>query len=122
MRSIAQHFRVEGIQVNAICAGIVRTNLVDNESWSGFPAHRFTPVEMVSAVILLLLEGGESDGQGIVDGKGMRVPSSRLYGCAIEISDTQFYFREQPEYCDEGMKEVMGATALEKQIGAILSG
>lgn len=120
MRSIAQHFQLEGIQVNAICPGIVRTNLVDNESWNSFPSHRFAPVETISAVVLLLLDGGQEEGQIIVDSNNTRIARSQLYGCAVEISGSRFYFREQPEFCDEGMKELMGATALENQIGAIL--
>ncbi|KAJ5184279.1 hypothetical protein N7492_001895 [Penicillium capsulatum] len=108
MRSIAQHFHVEGIQVNAICTGIVRTNLVDSDSWNSFPAHR-------------LLEGGEGEDRGIIGGNGTRIPTSQLYGCTVEISDSQFYFRQQIEYCDQDMKEVMGATALVNQVGAILN-
>lgn len=121
MRSIVRHFQLEGIQVNAICPGIVRTNLVDQESWKSFPGHRFAPVQTVSAVVLLLLDGGEEGGRDIVDSNEARIPSSRLYGCAVEISGSRFYFRAPPEYCDRGMEEVMGATALENQIGAILN-
>lgn len=121
MRSIARHFQLEGIQVNAICPGIVRTNLVDNESWNSFPMHRFAPMQVISAVVLLLLDGDREGCQGIVDSNNTHIAPSQLYGCAIEISGSKFYFREQPEYCDRGMEEVMGATALENQIGAILN-
>ena len=121
MRSIAQHYYAEGIRTNAICPGIVRTNLVDQTAWSSFPDHRFIGVDLIAAVVLQLVDGGSPAGQGITDHHGRRLAAAQLYGQAVEISDTGLYFRDQHEFCDDGMREVMAATVLENQVGAILS-
>ncbi|KAJ5698365.1 hypothetical protein N7462_000370 [Penicillium macrosclerotiorum] len=121
MRSIAQHFIADGVRVNAICPGIVRTNLVDQNGWASFPQDRFTEMSSVVRVVLQLVDGGEPSGQGLSDTPGSHLPASKLYGLAVEISDSGVYFRDQHEFCDEGMREVMAATVLENQVGAILN-
>ncbi|KAL4989898.1 hypothetical protein BDW68DRAFT_155492 [Aspergillus falconensis] len=118
MRSIAQHFKARGVRANAICPGIVRTDLVDQNGWDAFPQHRFTEMESVVRVVLQL--AGESD-PGLTDARGTHLPTERLFGQAVEISDTGVYFREQHPFCDDGMREVMAATVLENQVGAILN-
>ncbi|KAI9041109.1 NAD(P)-binding protein [Aspergillus affinis] len=115
MRSVARPFAQDGIRVNAICPGIVKTNLVDAQGWSGFPEDRFIPVERIAEIVTLLIDGGE-----MVDTADIRV--SCAVGRAVELSGSNYYFREQPEFCDSEMKEVMGATELENQVGAVLSG
>ncbi|KAJ0421180.1 hypothetical protein BJY00DRAFT_112544 [Aspergillus carlsbadensis] len=143
MRSIAQHFKARGVRANAICPGIVRTNLVDTKGWSAFPQHRFTEMDSVVRVVLRLagVDAGpgrahdDDDGQGaavgvgvgvgeevsgLTDAAGIHLPTERLFGLAVEISDSGVYFREQHAFCDEGMREVMDATVLENQVGAIL--
>jgi hypothetical protein len=129
MRSIAQHFKARGVRANAICPGIVRTSLVDTKGWSAFPQHRFTEMESVVRVVLRLAgvsaheKGtGEGDGEvsGLTDATGTHLPTERLCGLAVEISNSGVYFREQHAFCDEGMREVMEATVLENQVGAIL--
>ncbi|KAL4880656.1 hypothetical protein BJY04DRAFT_219126 [Aspergillus karnatakaensis] len=131
MRSIAQHFAARGTRVNAICPGIVRTDLVDR--WDAFPQHRFTEMESVVRVVLQL--AGEAEGEtdnesenppagaagGMTDSQGTHLPRERLFGQAVEISDSGVYFRDQHAFCDEGMREVMAATVLENQVGAILN-
>ncbi|KAJ5958952.1 uncharacterized protein N7479_006102 [Penicillium vulpinum] len=121
MRSISQHFRASGIRVNAICPGIVRTNLVDSTGWGSFPPNRFIDVERIAQIVLQLVDGGEPVGRGLTDTPGKHLPLEELYGVAVEISDRGFYFRDQHAFCDEGMREVMEATVVENQVGAVLN-
>lgn len=120
MRSIAKHFIVGGVRVNAIAPGIVRTNLVDKTGWDSFPQNRFIEVDTIARTVLQLVEGGEPAGRGLTDLPGRHVPAAKMYGLTVEISDSGVYFRDQPEFCDDGMREVMDATALENQVGAII--
>ncbi|KGO75893.1 Short-chain dehydrogenase/reductase SDR [Penicillium italicum] len=122
MRSISQHFRASGIRVNAICPGIVRTNLVDSTGWGSFPPGRFIDMETITRLVLQLVDGGDFAGRGLTDTSGRHLPLEELYGVAVEISDSGFYFRDQHAFCDEGMREVMEATVLENQVGAVLNG
>ncbi|KAL4891071.1 NAD(P)-binding protein [Aspergillus ambiguus] len=114
MRSVADTFSREGIRVNALCPGIVRTNLVDAQGWSNFPADRFIRKENVAEVVLLL-----ANGAAMVDATGKT--ASRPHGLAVELSGEKYYFREQPPYCDAEMEGVMGATSLANQVGAVLN-
>lgn len=120
MRSIAKHFIVGGVRVNAIAPGIVRTNLVDQSGWDSFPQNRFIEVDTIARTVLQLVEGGEPAGQGMTDVPGRYVPASKMYGLTVELSDSGVYFRDRHEYCDDGMREVMDATVLENQVGAII--
>lgn len=133
MRSVAPHFWREGIRVNAICPGIVRTGLVDKVAWDSFPPHQFIPVETIRKVVLMLIDGQDKEadiargqtqlqtGAGMVDASGNHVAASSAYGRAVEISTVGYYFREHPAFCDDGMASVMAATVVENQIGAILN-
>ena len=106
MRSIAKHYYLyDGIRVNAICPGTVRTNLLDANGWAAFPDEFFTPVEKIVEVVILLVEGGE-----MVDSKGVHIPADKLWGRAVEINGRNHYFRDMPEYCDDQMRQVMVAT------------
>ncbi|ETN41761.1 uncharacterized protein HMPREF1541_03698 [Cyphellophora europaea CBS 101466] len=116
MRAIAGHFRLEGIRVNAICPGIVRTNLLDKQGWSGFPQDMFTPVENISDAVCRLIDGGD-----ITDANGRTVPAAKLYGQAVEINLSNIYFRRQHEFSDKAMESIMMATSVENQIGAVLT-
>ncbi|KAJ5955385.1 hypothetical protein N7501_009664 [Penicillium viridicatum] len=118
MRAVALHFKASGIRVNAICPSIIRTNLVDPTGWDSFPQNRFVEVDSVARVVV----GLEGESQGLTDATGKHLNLEELYGTAVEISDSGFYFRPQHEFCDEGMREVMAATVLENQVGAILNG
>ncbi|KAL4949786.1 hypothetical protein BDW69DRAFT_173612 [Aspergillus filifer] len=142
MRSIANHFYASNIRTNAICPGIVRTSLVDQKGWAAFPQHRFVDMESVVRVVLQLAgvdtAAGErnsedqadttttgaddkASGSGLTDSHGTHLPTARLFGQAVEISDSGVYFRQQHEFCDEGMREVMAATVVENQVGAIIN-
>ncbi|KAJ5661186.1 uncharacterized protein N7484_000558 [Penicillium longicatenatum] len=121
MRSIAANFRANGMRVNAICPGIVRTNLVDEKGWDSFPPNRFVKIETIAQTVLHLVDGGSPAGQGLTDTVGKSLAASKLYGLAVEISDTGLYFRDQHDFCDEGMREVMGATELDNQVDGVLN-
>lgn len=57
----------------------------------------------------------------MVDANGKEVPGPETYGLAVEMSGEKYYFREPPEFCDDEMREVMAATVLENQVGAVLT-
>lgn len=116
MRAIAGHFRLEGVRVNAICPGIVRTNLLDKQGWSGFPQDMFTPVGNIANGVCSLIDGND-----MTDAKGTTVPGEKLYGQALEINLNNFYFRSQHDFCDAEMEKIMMATSVENQIGAVLT-
>lgn len=121
MRSISRHFKTCGTRVNAICPSVVRTNLIDQAAWDSFPKDRFVNVDTVVQVVLQLLDGGEPAGQGLSDTLGNHRPLDKLHGLAVEVSDIGFYFRDQHTFADEGMRQVMDATAVENQIGSVLN-
>lgn len=116
MRAIAGHFHLDGIRANAICPGIVPTNLVDRDGWANFPQELFTPVEMISKTVLQLV-----DGEDMADANGNKVPGQLLYGKAVEINRGNIYFRGQVEYCDDAMRKVMEATSVDNQVGGVLT-
>jgi NAD(P)-dependent dehydrogenase (short-subunit alcohol dehydrogenase family) len=105
MRSIAPwYYHKAGIRVNAICPGVVKTNLLSNAEWANFPEEYFTPVEKISDTVCMLVDGKD-------DGAGKDV--GVLQGKAVEISGQKHYYRQAVEYCDEAMKAVMGSTNIE---------
>jgi len=116
-RSIAEHFFVvDGIAAHCICPGTVRTNLLDEREWSGFPAEYFTPVESIVDAVLMLIEGGEMQ-----DSKGNKVSASEAWGMAVEVNGKNFYFRKQPDFCDENMAKMWESTSVEQQSKTLLS-
>ncbi|KAF1843997.1 NAD(P)-binding protein [Cucurbitaria berberidis CBS 394.84] len=95
MRSIAPFFyHKAGIRVNAICPGVVKTNLLSSQEWANFPEEYFTPVERIAEVVCIF-----------VDGKDYR--HTRW---AVDISGGHHYYREMVPYADEAMKALMGST------------
>ena len=112
MRSIAKHFYIhDGIRVDAICPGIVRTNLLSSKEWKQFPDEYFTPVEKIVETVLLLV-----DGVDMVDAKGKRIEAKQAWGRSVEINGQSYYFGDQLEYCDDAMREVMRATDVENSM------
>lgn len=90
MRSIAKYmFQKDGIRVNAICPGAVRTNLLPQQFWDQSTA-QFTPIErIVDAVDLILADEG-------------------MWGQTLEVSGpTGLWFRKQVEYADPEIKNLL---------------
>lgn len=53
----------------------------------------------------MLIDGGKmEDSKGVVKNEGQD------FGLAVEVNGTNHYFREQPEWCDKNMEELMVAT------------
>lgn len=105
MRSIAGKYMNDNIRVNAICPGTVATGLLEAEAWKTFPQEYFTPISVIVGTVLKLI-----DGDNMADAKGVQASAGDVYGKAVEINVNNFYFREQPEYCDEAMATVMEST------------
>ncbi|CAI7579019.1 unnamed protein product [Penicillium pancosmium] len=119
MRNIAKPFRADGIRVNAICPGVTRTSLIDDQVLDRFP-QIFVELERVSETVVQLVDGGEK-GQGMTDAWGTHVPSAKMFGLAVEISDNgNRYFRDQHDFADEGMKTVFGSVDLSGNMENIL--
>lgn len=113
MRAIAPwYFHKKGIRVNAICPGTVKTGLLSQAEWANFPEEYFTPVEKIARTVGMLVEGRDGEVEkkgenGSGGGEGL------LWGKAVEISGDRHYYRDQVEFCDEGMAKVMGSTNIE---------
>ncbi|KAK5128263.1 hypothetical protein LTR85_002930 [Meristemomyces frigidus] len=115
LRAIAGHYHIDGIRANAICPGIVETNLVGEGGWANFPQHLFTPVEMIVKVVLSML-----DCDAMVDANGVTLPADKIYGQTVEINLHNYYIRTPPAFCDSAMESIMEATSVEKQKGGVI--
>ncbi|KAG9240975.1 3-beta-hydroxysteroid dehydrogenase [Calycina marina] len=83
MRAIAKrYFENDGVRVNALLPGTVRTAMMGEEVWAKIPEEFYTPVET------------------LVEGEAV--------GKALETSGFNVYSREQIEFSDECAAEVMG--------------
>ena len=50
----------------------------------------------------------------LVNSKDEKVEvKGKLWGKAVEVSGLNHHYRDQPEYCDEAMRAVMGSTDIE---------
>jgi NAD(P)-dependent dehydrogenase (short-subunit alcohol dehydrogenase family) len=121
MRSIAPGFYSQGIRVNAICPGTVKTNLLGAAAWATFSDDVFVPIDKISETVLMLIDGYDSKGKqpngtanaanGVggysVNGSGA---GEKLWGKAVELSGRNHYYRTQPAYCDDHMAKCMRAT------------
>ncbi|KAK5174381.1 uncharacterized protein LTR77_001461 [Saxophila tyrrhenica] len=96
----------DGVRVNAICPGAVRTNLLAADAWKNFPQDNFVPMEKIVEAVLMLLDGDGKQANGASSGKP-------LVGQTVELSGTKYYFRQQSEYCDEGMAATMGSNGVQ---------
>jgi hypothetical protein len=112
MRSIAYSFHhYDGIRTYAICPGTVRTNLLSQDDWKLWPQEYFTPVSKIASTVEMLVDGGK-----LKDSWGREVSEDKNYGLAVEVHTDKHYFRDQPDYCDDAMRQVMEATGMETQI------
>lgn len=90
MRAIAARLNADdGIRVNALLPGTVKTNMMPDEQWEKFPESHFTPVETCVDVVVDLVE-------------------SQDVGMAVETSGKNVYVREQVEFCDEIAEAILG--------------
>jgi NAD(P)-dependent dehydrogenase (short-subunit alcohol dehydrogenase family) len=97
MRSIAgQFYKNDGIRVNAICPGNVRTNILTEKEWDSLKDTYFTPVENVIKAVENFIGADGKEGGEV------------LYGKTAEISGDMVHWREQAEFMDEEMKKAMG--------------
>jgi len=103
MRSISPiYYKSDGIRVNAVLPGTVKTNLLTKAEWAQFPEEYFTPVEKIVEAVLIFVDGKDDTEKG----KGITV----MNGKAIECSGKNHFYRDQYEYCDEPMRIVMEST------------
>ena len=113
MRCIAPSFyKNDGVRVNAICPGTVKTNLLEPTAWSGFSDDVFVPIEKIASTVLMLIDGFDVDGKSIGDGKplGDSTKGQVLNGKAVEISGTNHYYRDQVAFSDAQMEKTMSLT------------
>ena len=109
MWSIAKVFKRKwGIRVNAVLPGPVPTNLLPGVAWEEFFDHRYlTPVIEVAKVVVQF-----ADSVAMTDSAGVKYEAEEVFGRAAEVITTEFFFREQQDYCNEGMKAVMAGNDL----------
>ncbi|CAK7235762.1 hypothetical protein SCUCBS95973_009377 [Sporothrix curviconia] len=93
-------WRRDGIRVNAVLPGTVKTNLLTTELWAQFPDELFTPVAQIVKANLVFLDNKDA----------ARPDLDVIKGQAIECSGPNLYYRDPYPFCDEGMKRVMAAT------------
>ncbi|KAK3710797.1 hypothetical protein LTR37_010021 [Vermiconidia calcicola] len=115
MRSVATNFyQKDGIRVNAICPATVRTNLLEKEAWDTFTNSVFVPIEKIQELVLMLIDGQDVGGKTLGDGKPLsnrpEGDTRKLNGKAVEVSGSDHYYRDQPDFCDENMAKCMGST------------
>ncbi|KAL6706986.1 hypothetical protein ACN47E_004936 [Coniothyrium glycines] len=113
-RAITVAYHHEGIRTFATCPGTINTGLLSQEEWKSFPREYFTPVEMVVDVVERLIDGGEME-----DAKGKKVGEEANWGLTVEVNGDSFYFREQPEWCNDNMRKMMESTSMTKQLSRI---
>ncbi|KAH8202091.1 hypothetical protein TruAng_003759 [Truncatella angustata] len=113
MRSIADwYYQCDGIRVNALCPGVVRTRILPEASWNGFPAESFTPMELVIGIVLKFV-----DGETIVDSNGKS--TDKDHGVTVVPSGQNFYLNEVPEYCNDIHKSMVEAGKVKEQVSLI---
>lgn len=115
MRSIAPVLkRTDGIRACAILPSIVKTPLMGPGMWETYPPHLFTPIETVVSAVEMLVKGGP-----MRDSKGKEIDAEHADGLAVEIFMDQIFFREEPEPCNDDMKEVLYSLSYDKKMEAM---
>jgi NAD(P)-dependent dehydrogenase (short-subunit alcohol dehydrogenase family) len=119
MRSIAKSYYLnDKIRVNAVCPGVVKTNLLTKGEWGNFPDEFFTPVEKIVETVLILVDGKDKTEGNRIDGAPeiLTIPEGKkgvLWGEAVEISGLNHYYREASKLSDASMRAVMKATDID---------
>lgn len=110
MRCVADYYKTEGIRVNALCPGAVKTPIVSDKAWSAMPEDVFTPLELISGTVLKLAEGEE-----LVDANGTRAGPDELFGKAVVASGKNLYIQSDTPYCDDVLARTIESTKMDKQ-------
>lgn len=87
-RAVGPTLLKQGIAVNAICPGVIATNLMPEHARDLFPKECLTPMETVTRAIDIFLEKDDMAGE------------------TVEISLDELYFRKKPEFAIENQKKV----------------
>lgn len=110
MRCVAEYYKADGIRVNALCPGAVRTPIVPEKAWKALPEDVFTPMEVISGTVLKLAAGDE-----IVDANGTRAGPDELFGKAVVASGKSIYIQPDTPYCDDVLARTIESTKMDKQ-------
>lgn len=110
MRSVADYYKHEGIRVNALCPGAVRTPIVPDKAWEAMPEDVFTPLELIAEIVLKLAEGKE-----LVDANGTRATPDELFGKAVVANGKNIYIQPEPQYCDDVLARTIESTKMGNQ-------
>lgn len=115
MRSIAPVLRrTDGIRTGAILPSIVKTPLMGPGMWETYPQHLFTPIKTVVSAVEMLINGGT-----MRDSNGKEVDSQDAGGVAVEVFMDKMFFREEPEPCNDDMREVLYSLSYDKKMEAM---
>ena len=93
MRSLSSKLGKEGIRVNCILPGAIRTALHSQETWQQFDQDDFTPIDEIVAAVLALLKDPEANGR------------------AMEISRGETFDRKQPPFSNDTMRKIMTSSS-----------
>lgn len=110
MRCVADSYKLDGIRVNALCPGAVRTPIVPDRAWEAMPEDVFTPMPLIAEIVLKLAEGSE-----IIDSNGSTTTSDELFGKAVVANGKKIYVQAEPAYCDVIMERTIENTRMGKQ-------
>ncbi|KAL5329675.1 hypothetical protein ACEPPN_003190 [Leptodophora sp. 'Broadleaf-Isolate-01'] len=95
VRSISKHFyEHDGIRVNAICPGNVRTNLFDKWEWDAFDVEWIEISQIVEVVEMLLFDESK-------------------HGQVVEVAPRKHYFVEQTKYLDQNAKRTLEGSVVD---------
>ncbi|KAG8158594.1 hypothetical protein KVR01_011716 [Diaporthe batatas] len=116
MRSIAPVLRrTDGIRTGAVLPSIVKTPLMGPGMWETYPQHLFTPIETVVSAVEMLVSGGT-----MRDSTGKEVDTEQgADGVAVEVFMDKMFFREEPEPCNDDMKEVLYSLSYDRKMEAM---
>lgn len=110
MRCVADYYKTEGIRVNALCPGAVRTPIVSDKAWEAMPEDVFTPLELIAETVLKLAGGDE-----FVDANGTRAGPDELFGKAVVASGKNIYIQPDTPYADGVLARTIESTKMDKQ-------